>query len=135
MVSEIRLYVEGGGDGKETKAHMREGFHIFLQKIVELARAKRIKWQIIACGPRTKAFSAFETALATHPEACNILLVDAEGPVHTLLWQHLQNRDDWSVSGIDNKNCHLMVQTMEAWLMADKDTLARFYGPGFRGGA
>ena len=135
MVSEIRLYVEGGGDGKDTKARMRQGFHAFLQKVVELARSKRIKWQIIACGPRTKAFSALETALATHPEAYNILLVDAEGPVHTLPWQHLQNRDGWSVSDIDDEHCHLMVQTMEAWFIADRDALARFYGPGFGEGA
>jgi len=48
VVSEIRLYVEGGGDGKETKAQMREGFHTFLQKVVELARSKRVKWQNMA---------------------------------------------------------------------------------------
>jgi len=82
VVSEIRLYVEGGGDGNDTKAWMREGLHTFLHKLVDLARSKRIKWQIIVCGPRTKAFRAFEMALATHSEVCNILLVDAEGPVH-----------------------------------------------------
>lgn len=134
MVSEIRLYVEGGGEGKETKARIREGLHIFLQTVIELARSKRVKWQIIACGPRTKAFSAFEMALATHPEAYNILLVDAEGPVSTSPWQHLQDHDNWRVSGLDDQHCHLMVQTMEAWLIADKEALARFYGPGFREG-
>ena len=135
MVSEIRLYVEGGGDGKDTKARMRQGFHTFLQKIVDRARSQRVKWQIIACGPRTKAFSAFEMALATHPEAYNLLLVDAEGPAHTPPWQHLQNRDNWRVSGMDEQHCHLMVQTMEAWLIADREALARFYGSGFGEGA
>jgi hypothetical protein len=135
VVSEIRLYVEGGGDGKETKARMRQGVHAFLQKIVDVARSKRVKWQIIACGPRTKAFSAFEMALATHPEAYNILLVDAEGPVHTPPWQHLQNRDNWRVSDMDDQHCHLMVHTMEAWLIADREALAHFYGPGFGAGA
>jgi len=50
---------------------MRQGVHTFLQKIVDRARSQRVKWQIIACGPRTKAFSTFEMALATHPEAYN----------------------------------------------------------------
>lgn len=27
--------------------------------------------------------------------------------------------------------CHLMVQTMEAWFIADADTLAQFYGQHF----
>ena len=131
MVNEIRLYVEGGGNDKDTKALMREGFHGFLRELVALARSKRIKWQIIACGPRTKAFSAFETALETRPDAFNILVVDAEGPVHTQPWQHVQRQDGWGVSGIDDEHCHLMVQMMEAWLIADRDALAHFYGQGF----
>jgi Domain of unknown function (DUF4276) len=135
VVNEIRLYVEGGGDGKETKARMRQGLHAFLQKIVDLARSQRVKWQIIACGPRSKAFSVFEIALATHPEAYNILLVDAEGPVYTPPWLHLQNRDNWRVSGVADQHCHLMVQTMEAWLIVDREALARFYGAGFGEGA
>ena len=131
MVNEIRLYVEGGGDSNDTKARMREGFDGFLQELKALARTKRIKWQIIACGRRNKAFSAFETALETHPDAFNVLLVDAEGPVHTYPWQHVQSRGGWRISGIDDEHCHLMVQMMEAWLIADRETLVRFYGQGF----
>src|SRR5215471_7595512 len=113
VVSEIRLYIEGGGDGRDTKARLREGFSGFLRELVNLARSKRIKWQIIACGPRNRAFDDFKTALETHPDAFNILLVDAEGPVqvYTRLWQHVQSRDGWSVPDIGDEHCHLMVQT------------------------
>ena len=31
MVKEIRVYIEGGGDGKNTKALIRQGFSGFLQ--------------------------------------------------------------------------------------------------------
>jgi len=63
------------------------------------------------------------------------LLVDAEGPVCTPPWQHLQDGNGWSVLDIDDEHCHLMVQTMEAWFIEDRDTLVRFYGPVFGEGA
>src|SRR5262249_13995783 len=93
---------------------------------------KRVTLRIIPCGPRTKAFRAFELALETHPDAFNILLVDAEGPVHAPPWQHVQSQDRWSVLDVGDEHCHLMVQTMEAWLVADREALSRFYGQGFR---
>ncbi|MEN8218298.1 MAG: DUF4276 family protein [Pseudomonadota bacterium] len=33
---------------------------------------------------------------------------------------------------VDDEHCHLMVQTMEAWLIADIETLQKFYGQGFK---
>ncbi len=33
---------------------------------------------------------------------------------------------------IDDEHCQLMVQTMEAWLVADINTLKKFYGKGFK---
>ena len=95
MVSEIRLYVEGGGDGQDTKAAVRRGFHGFLQALVLLARAKSIRWQIVACGSRQAAFHNFLTALETHRNAFNVLLVDAEGPVYDRPKAHLEKRDGW----------------------------------------
>lgn len=132
MVSEIRLYVEGGGAGKHTRTLIRKGFGTFLQELVEQARGQRIKWSIIACGSRWSAFEDFQTALRTHPDAFNLLLVEAEAPVQTTPWRHLQQRDAWpQPPGTSDDHCHLMVQMMEAWLMADKEALRRFYGQGF----
>jgi hypothetical protein len=74
VVSEIRIYVEGGGEGSQTKAAVREGFQRFLQDVVIAARSQRVKWHIIACGPRQAAVENFLIAIDTHPEAFNVLL-------------------------------------------------------------
>jgi hypothetical protein len=132
MVTEIRLYIEGGGDGKNTKALIREGFTGFLKALVEIAYSKKIGWKIIMCGSRNDAFRDFKTALKANPDAFNVLLVDSEAPVIEPPWKHLKSRDNWDSPGVDDTHCHLMVQTMEAWFIADIDTLKNFYGQGFR---
>ena len=64
-----------------------------------------------------------------------LLLVDAEGPVSTGPCEHLKARDGWDMSGVDAQSVHLMVQTMEAWIVADAGALSRYYGQGFNAGA
>jgi hypothetical protein len=135
MVRAIRIYVEGGGEGKDGKALMRRGFGEFLGELCARARERRIHWNIIACGPRNAAFDGFLTALRTHPDAFNVLLVDSEGPVTQPLWNHFRSKDGWNTPNISEDHCHLMVQVMEAWFIADVDTLVRFYGTDFRRGA
>ncbi len=132
MPDEIRIYLEGGGDEKNTRAKMRKGFNSFLASLREKARNKRIRWQIVACGSRSSAFEDFHTALRIHPEAYNILLVDSEGVVKATPWAHLRQQDQWHTPDISENHCHLMVQAMEAWLIADSNALALYYGQGFR---
>ncbi|MCI0697082.1 DUF4276 family protein [candidate division KSB1 bacterium] len=131
MVNEIRLYVEGAGNDIHTKKLLRDGFRSFLNALIQIARMNRIKFQIIACGRRNQAFSDFSTALQKHPNAFNILLVDSEASVSKSPWQHLQGRDGWNAGQVSDEHCHLMVQIMEAWLIADLSALNRFYGRGF----
>ncbi len=131
MVSEIRIYAEGGGDQRSGKAAVQEGFSKFLSPLKEMARERHIRWYVVACGSRQSAFDAFEIALKQHRDAFNVLLVDGEGPVTRSPWEHLQNRDHWPIQGIPDDHCHLMVQVMEAWIVADLETLERFYGQGF----
>ena len=72
--------------------------------------------------------------MESYPDAFNVLLVDSESPVsesHTP-WEHLRSRKEdqpWILDslGIDDACCHLMVQTMEAWFIADIDALKQFY--------
>lgn len=134
MVKEIRIYIEGGGESKDTKARLRRGFSNFFKELVEVAKSKKIKWNITLCGSRNNAFRDFKNALATHPDAFVILLVDSEAPVvKQSPWEHLKSRDNWDApAGVDETHCYLMVQTMEAWFMADIDTLKKFYGQGFK---
>jgi len=46
MVKEIHLFIEGGGDGRNTKALIHQGFSRFLEGLVKRARQKKIKWKI-----------------------------------------------------------------------------------------
>ena len=50
-------------------------------------------------------------------------------------WEHLRSRpgDNWSrPKAVRQEQAHLMVQVMESWLVCDPETLAEFYGQGFR---
>jgi hypothetical protein len=42
---------------------------------------------------------------------------------------HLRQSDGWSVYGISDDNCQLMVQIMEAWLISDLVALANLLTP------
>ncbi|MGL5191982.1 MAG: DUF4276 family protein [Chroococcales cyanobacterium] len=132
MVKEIRFYIEGGGDTSNSRSDLRRGFKTFLDDLVQIARERRIKWNLSVCGSRNEAYRDFENALADHPDAYNILLVDSEGPVTEEPWQHLKSRDNWDSLGTEDDQCHLMVQAMEAWFMADLEALSRFYGQRFQ---
>jgi hypothetical protein len=132
MVREVRIYVEGGGKS-DTKATIREGFSNFLQPLCDLARKRGIRWSITACGSRSSAFETFKTDLGTFSDAFLVLLVDSEVPVVSGDWKHLQETDGWKSGKLRDDHCHLMVQTVEAWLIADPDALAGYYGQHFRG--
>jgi hypothetical protein len=131
VVNEIRIYVEGGGDQRSGKAAIQEGFSKFLSPLKEMARERRIRWNVIACGPRNATFDFFEIALKIHKDAFNVLLIDAEGPISRPPRDHLRQSEGWSVQGISEDNCQLMVQIMEAWLISDLVALANFYGHQF----
>lgn len=129
MVSAIRIYVEGGGDSADTKALLRRGFSGFLRDVRAMAQQRRIGWTIVLCGSRGRTFDNFQTALQTHPLAFNVLLVDAEGQVTDPPWEYLRRRDGWQrPHGTADEQCHLMVQSMEAWIAADVEALRAYYG-------
>jgi hypothetical protein len=119
-------------DSKNTKGLLRQGFSNFFNPIKEIVRSKKIGWEIVICGSRNNAFRDFKNALESHPDAFIILLVDSEGSVKQTPWEHLKSRDNWDAPGVDDTHCHLMVQAMEAWFIADIETLKKFYGRGFR---
>jgi hypothetical protein len=126
MVKEIRIYVEGGG-GKESKALMRRAFGRFLSEAGSAAWEREFGLQVVACGSREAAHEKFQRARTEHPTAFNMLLVDSEAPVTTSARSHL----GWKLDAVADDQVQLMVQAMEAWLIADPETLARFYGQGF----
>jgi hypothetical protein len=132
VTGEIRIYVEGGGDHKDQKRTLRTAFDAFLEPVKTLARQKRIKWSLMPSGGRTTAHDDFITAMRVFPEATVILLVDSEGEVRNSPKDYLTRKETgWDLSGAAEENIHLMVQTMEAWFMADKDVLVKVFGPKF----
>lgn len=127
-----KLYVEGGGDSKALKTACRKGFRSFLEKAGLTGRLPRI----VAGGSRRNAFERFKTA-HDHGNGTVLLLVDAEGPVTADgVWQQLQARDGWQrPNGATDEQCHLMVEVMESWFLADREALEAFYGQGYRSNA
>lgn len=126
----VRVYVEGGGDSGSTKAACREGFRRLVQKLGNLAQNPTV----IASGGRLKAFQNFCDSLERSVDEIILLLVDAERPVRAGVWTHLgEEPDNWRKPEVATEDhAHLMVQSMEAWFIADKEALARYYGRKFR---
>ncbi len=127
----VKVYVEGGGDTRELKQKCRRGFSEFFRKAGLAGRMPRV----VSAGSRNNAFDRFRTALtnAKHGDFV-VLLVDSEGPVggDQDAWSYLAASDNWlKPQGAVDESVHLMVQCMEAWFLADKDSLARYFGSGF----
>jgi hypothetical protein len=132
----VKLFVEGGGNTRSLKDDCRHGFSEFLSKAGFSGRMPRI----VACGSRNEAYEDFCTALRNGEKA--FLLVDSESDItvahqtgtydNWLPWAHLLVRDRWEKpTGADEHHCHLMVQSMETWLLADRNAIAFYYGAGF----
>lgn len=134
----VKLYVEGGGDSAALRSACRQGFTQF---ITDAGIGQRPR--VVACGSRKDAYDSYCTAIANGEDA--VLLVDSEAPVaqqhqqgqdsEWQPWLHLKQRpgDGWDKpNGAPDTDCHLMVQCMESWLIADPVTLKAFFGQGFR---
>lgn len=128
MVSPSFLIVEGGGNRKSSKVDCRRGFRKFLEN----ANVQRLP-RIVAGGGRQQAFEKFKEAHSQgHPV---ILLVDREAPVAAAHrdnpWHHLKSRDRWKTpASAKAEQCHLMVQLLESWFLADPQKLADYFGQG-----
>jgi Domain of unknown function (DUF4276) len=131
-MSSIAIYMEGGGNGRDSKAALRLGMEDFLSPLKEAARVKAWRWRLVCCGGRNATFDGFRNALQNGDDAIVALLVDAEGAVMAPVRAHLQSTDRWDLKSVSDDAVHLMVQTMEAWIVADPDALAAYYGQRFR---
>ena len=130
----VAIYMEGGGSGSGTKAALRRGMDALLGPLKQAARDKSLHWKLVCCGPRDAAFRGFRKAVGEAEGAIVLLLVDSEGPVSAGPCEHLRARDGWEVTAVEAGSVHLMVQTMEAWIVADADALNRYYGQNFKAG-
>jgi hypothetical protein len=138
----VKLFVEGGGtDSSSLRNECRAAFRLFLQKSGLTGHMPRI----VACGSRNDAYADYCRALDNGEDA--LLLVDSEesivlpqnGRCHNANesktwnpWYHLEISANWTKpQNAREEACHLMVQLMEAWFLADVETLKEYYGEGF----
>ncbi len=132
----IKFHVEGGVS-KNQDAEMREGFRKFFAALDESVKSRGNSIRFVLHGSRRKAYDQFCAALKDEPEAYHVLLVDSEDPVahRGECWRHLEERqaDGWArPAGVEQAQCQLMVQAVEAWFFADADALQTYYGQGFQ---
>jgi Domain of unknown function (DUF4276) len=127
------VVIEGGGTSRAEQTPLRKGFTALFEKL----RKGKAKPKIVCAGGRSEAFKDFKTAVESNPRAICLLLVDSEGPVapSSSPWEHVARRrgDGWQrPAGATDEQLHFMVETMEAWLVADPDALATYYGSEFK---
>ena len=131
MVS-IKIYIEGGGEGKDLDSRFREAWSKFFKAAGlegQMPRPVRGKG-------RANTYDLFCTAMANRKQdEWPLLLVDSEAALeqdHTA-WQHLKSRDNWDKPGdADDQHAYLMVQVMETWLLADKEAMRAYFGNKFK---
>jgi hypothetical protein len=134
---EIKLYVEGGGKGSHKRAtiKLQQGFDSFFSELKDAARAKKISFKIIPAGNTQSTYDDFIFSVKNSPQSFNLLLVDSDGAVaeNETARKFLQNKyKKWNLQSVTDKQCHLMVQIMESWFLADVDALKNFYGTEFK---
>jgi Domain of unknown function (DUF4276) len=133
----VKIYVEGGARGA-LQRECRRAFVTFLCK----AGVQREAFDIVASGSRSNAYRDFGVAVSNGTNA--VLLVDSECEIaeHNQRgrdtsgwspWGHLRDRDGWTrPDSSEPSQCHLMVQSMESWLVCDAAALCDFFGPNFK---
>ncbi|MCP5320938.1 MAG: DUF4276 family protein [Pseudomonadales bacterium] len=132
-MKEVVIYLEGGGDIRETQAQLRQGMDAFLRSLRQFADSRGWRWRLVALGGREQAFRRWNRAVANDTEVLHILLVDSEEEVTCPPCEHLRRRegDGWTIKTALEPQVHLMAQCMEAWLVADPDAMAGYYGKNF----
>jgi hypothetical protein len=126
----VKIYIEGG---ECHESEFRKAFKEFFKKAGLTGQLPKV---VVGKG-RDMTLDKYRTAINNNENA--MLLVDSEAPVSAENsngfhpWAHLCERDGWEQpAGSDNESCHLMVQCMESWFLADVPALEQYYGAGFR---
>ena len=130
MVTTIRVYIEGD-------SQLRPGFVRFFDRHIRQARERGIRFNIRLTGSKEKTLGAFMIANQENPSDLNVCLIDSDRSDDGTLWQELLRRRDrhprWRrLQRLERKQAHWMIQAMEAWFLADRAALRRYYGQQLR---
>ncbi len=128
MNRDVRVFLEGADTGNTARA-LRAGMQEFLRRA--LPTDAQLTLRVTTCGDAASAYRAFERAYRDNPNRATVLLVDSEGPVTDGAWEHVRRGHGGVDRTLPADRFHLMVELMEAWLVADPESLKRWYGQGF----
>ncbi len=129
----VRVYIEGGAEGKIADNVFRRSWKKFLIELHELARANGyFSLEIVRCKGRGNAYRLFTKHKTKHPIDLCVLLVDSETavPNGTLVWDVVKNRvgDNWQrPTWATEKHLYLMVESVETWLLTHPEALQTFF--------
>ncbi|MDE7168578.1 MAG: DUF4276 family protein [Mucispirillum sp.] len=137
----VKIFVEGGGNNNTyLKSQCHKAFKSFFEKAGLDNRLPRV----IASGGRTNAYYDFCKSVKNKENA--FLLIDSEDIINDRFdignnnnqdgspWEHLNNTRENRLTkptGVSDKQCHLMVTSMETWLLADVNALSKYFGKNF----
>ena len=137
MKRRVRIYIEGGAEGKGADNDFRRGWKKFLSKLHELAIHQGYQTLEVVRGKgRSDTFRRFRKHHDEFPDDLCVLLVDAETavPAGASMWDVVANRpgDRWvRPPWATERHLYLMVQFVETWLVTDHDALSNFFKQGF----
>ncbi len=89
---------------------------------------------VVGCERDPDLGTSFERLSA---KKLNLCLIDSDRSDDSTTWRELLQRKDWRprwrrLRTPQRKHAHWMVQVMEAWFLADRAALRRYYGQQFR---
>jgi len=120
------IYIEGGATGADSSEHKIRCRGNFARLLENCGFAGRLP-RLTACGPRSDAFKAFQTALSRAKANDFVAMwIDSEDPIVDVeqTWTHLKQRDNWDRPPIATEEHVLFMSTcMETMIVADRSTM------------
>lgn len=133
----VRVYIEGGAEGRAANNDFRRGWKKFLYELHELARQQGYQTLEIVRGQgRADTYRRFTKYMNEYPDDLCVLLVDSETvvPNNSRVWDIVARRkgDKWvRPAWATERHLYLMVQFVETWLITDHNALQRYFRRGF----
>ncbi len=133
----VRVYIEGGAEGRCADSDFRRGWKMFLSELHQIARECDYQsLEVVRGKGRGSTFRRFTKHNIEHPDDLCVLLADSETavPRGTNVWDVVAHRegDNWErPRSATDRHLYLMVHFVETWLLTDQLALQKFFKGGF----